>query len=116
MAASFIAICEKSIDKKTLQIIFCLVLTFNHVTNKFSQNLKDIVHIKKKAPFNPLTLACIKLHSYNLDSNLENNKDENTMISPLFLFSNILCSLAFVQSAYDTDEVFYQLFSILPVY
>lgn len=116
VAASSVAICGKSIDKKALQIIFRSILTFNHVTNELSQNLKDIVRIKKEAPSNLLTLAHIKPHNYDLDSNLENSKDEDTMVpllSPLF---SILCSPAFVRSARDTDEVSCQLFLALPVY
>lgn len=116
MAPSPVAICGKFIDKKALQIIVCLVLTFNHVTNKLSQNHKNIVCIKKKAPSDPLTLAHVKTHNYDLDINLENNKDKDIMIPPLFLSSSILYFPAFVQSARDTDEIFHQLFSTLPVY
>lgn len=113
--ASFIAICGKSIDKKALQTIFCLVLTFNYVTNKLSQSFKNIIRIKKNAFSNSLTLAHIKSHNYDLDSNFENNKDKNTMVLFLSPFSSIPCSSTFVQSTCNTDEIFCQLFSILLV-
>ena len=52
VAASPVAICGKSIDKKAMQTIFRLVFTFDHVANKLSPNIKDIVRIKKN-PFRP---------------------------------------------------------------
>lgn len=103
-------------DKKALQTIFCSVFTFNYVTNKLFQNLKNIMHIKKKAFSNSLTLAYVKSHNYNLDSNLENNKDKNTMVSFLSPLSSISCFFAFVQSAYDTNKIFRWLFLALLVY
>lgn len=60
----------KSIDKKALQKIFHSVLIFNHVTNKYSQNFKDIIYIKKKDFSNLLTLIYVKSHNYNLNNNL----------------------------------------------
>lgn len=61
-------------------------------------------------------LANIKSHNYNFDSNLQNNKNKDAMVLPLFLFFNIPYSLAFVQLTRDTDEVSYQLFLALLVY
>lgn len=48
VTTSLIAVCRKSINKKAIQIIFYLVFIFNHITNKFFPNFKDIMHIKKK--------------------------------------------------------------------
>lgn len=70
MAASLVAIHGKTMDKKTLQIIFYLILTFNYITNKLSQNIKDIVPIKKKVSSNFSILAYVKPHYYDLDNNL----------------------------------------------
>lgn len=53
VVTSPIAICRKFIDKKAIQTIFCSVFTFNHVANKLSPNLKNIMYIKKKKPFQP---------------------------------------------------------------
>lgn len=116
LTTSLVAICRKFIDKKALQIIFCLVFTFNHIPNKLFHNLKNLMHIKKKAFSNFLTLARIKLYNYNLDSNLQNIKDENTIVPPLFLFSNTRYLLAFVQSACDINEQSCQFFSTLLMY
>lgn len=40
-------------------------------------------------------LVHIKPHNYNLNSNLKNNKDKNTIVFFLSLFSNVLCFFAF---------------------
>lgn len=91
VTTSSIAICGKFMNKKAMQTIFCSVFIFNHVTNKLSSNLKNIVRIKKETSSNLLTPAHIKPHNYNQDSN-----EENTKIPPSSLFSSIVCSLAFV--------------------
>lgn len=91
IAVNPVAIHGKSIDKKAMQTIFCLVLTFNHVTNKLSPNLKNIVHIKKKTFSDLLMLACIKSHNY-----VQDNNNEDTKISLLFLFFSIIYSPIFV--------------------
>ena len=54
VAVSPIAICRKSIDKKVMQTIFCLVFTFNYVANKLFPNLKDTMRIKRKTLFDSL--------------------------------------------------------------
>ena len=115
MATRPIVICGKTIDKKALQTIFCLILTFNHVTNKLFQNLKDIIHIIKEVSFDFLMLVHIKSHNYDLDNNFS-NKAEETIRPPPFLFSSILISLALVRSTCDIDEVSCQFFLTLPVY
>ena len=91
VAASPVAICGKSMDKKAMQTIFCSVLTFNHIANKLFPNLKDIMHIKKKTPSDPLTLAYIKPHNYDQNSN-----EEDITIPPSPPFSSIVCLPAFV--------------------
>lgn len=111
VTTSPIAIYEKSMNKKAMQTIFCSVFTFNHVTNELSLNLKDIVRIKKKTSSNPLTPAYIQPHNYNQDSN-----EENTKIPPLSLLSSIVCSLAFVRLANDTNNIFRKLFVTLPAH
>ena len=94
-----------------MQTIFCSVLTFNHVANELSSNLKDVVHIKKATSSDPLTLAHIKPHNYNQDSNKED------IIIPLSsLFFTIVCLPTFVQLAHDTDDVSRKLFLALPTY
>ncbi|MCJ1349321.1 hypothetical protein MMC31_007557 [Peltigera leucophlebia] len=94
-----------------MQTIFCSVLTFNHVANKLSPNLKDIVRIKKKTPSNPLTLARVKPHNYDQDSN-----EKDTKIPPSSPFSSTICSPVFVRSAHDTDDVSCKLFVALPAH
>lgn len=74
------------------------------------------MRIQKEASSDPLMLADIKTHNYDLNSNIENNKDEDTMVPPLSPFFSIPCSLPFVQSARDMDGVFCQFFLALPVY
>lgn len=74
------------------------------------------MHIKKKTLFDHLMLAYVKSHNYNLDSNLEKNKDKDTIISFLSSFSNMSSSLAFVWSACNTNKVSCSLFSALLVY
>lgn len=108
VAVSLVAICRKSMDKKTMQTIFCLVLTFNYVANELSPNLKDIVHIKRKTPSNSLTLASIKTPNYNQDSNEDNTKIHSS--SPFF---SIVCSPAFIQSAHDTNNISHKPFVAL---
>lgn len=112
---SFVTIRGKFMDKKTLQIIFCSVLTFNHVTNKLFQNLKVIICIEKKASSNFLMLAHIKLYNHDLDSNLQ-NKDEYTMASSPLSFSSKIYASALDRSVYDMEEIFHQLCLTLPVY
>lgn len=73
-------------NKKALQTIFCSVFIFNHITNKISQNLKDIVRIKKETHFCPLMLPYVKTHNHNLDTNLKNHKDKDIIIPSLYLF------------------------------
>lgn len=58
----------------------------------------------------------MKSQNYNLDSNLKNNKDEDIISFFLSPFFSISCFLAFIQSAYNTDEIFCQLFLTFPVY
>ena len=111
MAVSPVAIRGKSIDKKAMQTIFRSVLTFNHVANELSPNLKDIVRIKKKTPSDLLTLARVKSHNYNQDNNKEDIKIPSS--SP---FSSTVCSPAFVQSAHDTDNISRKLFVALPAH
>ena len=111
VAANPVAICGQSIDKKAMQIIFCLVFTFNHVANKLFSNLKNIVHNKKKPPSNFLTLAHVQSHNYNQDSN-----EENIKIPFLFQFSSTICLFVFVRSAYDTNNVSYKFFVALPAH
>ncbi|MCJ1348461.1 hypothetical protein MMC31_006693, partial [Peltigera leucophlebia] len=111
VVASPVAICGKSIDKKAMQIIFHSVLTFNHVANELSPNLKDIVRIKKETPSDPLTLARVKPHNFDQDSNEEDNK-----IPPSSPFSSTICSPAFVRLAHDTDDVSRKLFVALPAH
>lgn len=65
VAASLVTISGKSMNKKAMQTIFYLVLTFNHVVNKLSPNLIDIVHIKKEILSNLLTLTFVKPHNYD---------------------------------------------------
>ncbi len=110
IAASPIAICGKSMDKKAMHTIFCLVFTFKHIANKLSLNLKDIICIKRETLSKSLILAYVKPHNYDQDS----NKDD-TKILPLSLFSSIVCLPAFVQLAYDIDKIFCKLFVALPV-
>lgn len=74
VATSLVAICEKSMDKKAIQTIFCLVFMFNHVANKLSPNLKNIMRIKKKTSSNLLTLVHIKPQNYNQDNNKKDIK------------------------------------------
>ena len=111
VATSPVAICGKSMDKKAMQTIFRSVLTFNHVANKLSPNLKNIVRIKKETPSDPLTLACVKPHNYNQDNN-----EEDIKISPSSPFSSTVCSPAFVRLAHDTDDVSRKLFVALPAH
>ena len=85
VATSLVAICRKFIDKKAMQIIFCLVFTFNYVANKLSPNLKDIVCIKKKTLSDFWTLIHIKPHNYDQDSN-----EKNIKIPPLSPFFSIV--------------------------
>ena len=94
-----------------MQTIFYLVLTFNHVANKLSPNLKDIVRIKRKTPSDLLTLVHVKPHNYNQDSN-----EEDTKIASLSLSSSAICLLLFVQLAYDIDDVSCKFFVTLPVH
>ena len=108
VAASPVAIRGKSMDKKAMQTIFRSVLTFNHIANELSPNLKDIVRIKKETPSDPLTLAHVKPHNYDQDSN-----EEDIKIPPSSPFSSIVCSPAFVRSAHDTDNVSCKLFVAL---
>lgn len=61
-------------------------------------------------------LVHVKSHNHDLNSNLKINKNEDTIASPLSLFSNISCSTALVQSACNRNEVFCQLFSAFLVY
>ena len=111
VATSPVAICGKSIDKKAMQTIFCLVFIFNHIANKLSPNLKDIVRIKKKTPSNPLMLARFKPHNYNQDSNKEDIK-----IPSLSPFSSTVCLSAFVQFAHDTNNISCKLFMALSMH
>lgn len=92
-----------------MHTIFCLVLTFNHIANKFFLNLKDIICIKRETLSKPLILAYIKPHNCDQDS----NKDD-TKILPLSPFSSKVCLPAFVQLAYDIDNIFCKLFVALP--
>ena len=111
VATSSVAIRGKSMDKKAMQTIFRSVLTFNHVANELSPNLKDIVRIKKETPSDPLTLARVKPHNYDQDSN-----EEDIKIPPSSPFSSTVCSPAFVRSAHDTDDVSRKLFVALPAH
>ena len=108
VAVGPIAICRKSIDEKAMQTIFYSVFMFNHVANKLPPNLKDIVRIKKKPPSNLLTLARVKPHNYNQDSN-----EENIKIPLSSLFSSIVCLPTFVQSTHSTNNVSQKLFVAL---
>ena len=83
----------------------------NHVANKFSLNLQDILHIEKETSFDLSTLAHIKSHNYN-----QNRDEEKTKILPLFLFFSIVVSPAFVWLIYDIDNVFCKFFVALLVY
>lgn len=65
VAISLVAICEKSMNKKAMQIIFCSILIFNHITNELSLNLKYIIYIKKEISFDILILEYVKPHNYN---------------------------------------------------
>lgn len=60
--------------------------------------------------------AHIKPHNYDLDNNLENNKDEDIMVLFLALLFSIPYYLTFVQLVCNIDEVFYQLYLALPIY
>lgn len=111
VATNLIAICRKYIDKKAMQIIFCLIFIFNYIANKLFLNFKDIVHIKKNPPFDLLTLTYIKSHNYNQNSNEKDYK-----IPPLFPFSSIIYLLVFVRLAYDTNNISYKLFVALPIH
>ncbi len=105
VAASPVTICGKFIDKKAMQIIFCSVLTINHIANKLSSNLKDIMRIKRETPSDPLTLAHVKTHNYDQDSN-----EDNIKILSLSPFSSTIYLLAFIRLAHDTDNISYKLF------
>lgn len=74
-----------------MQIIFCLIFTFNYIANKLSLNFKNIIYIKKKPLSNPLILTYIKSYNYNQNSNEEDYK-----IPPLFPFFSIIYLLVFV--------------------
>ena len=91
-----------------MQIIFCLVFTFNHITNKLSPNLKNIMHIKKETFSDLLTLVHVKPHNYNQDSN-----EDNTKISSSSPFSSTIWSSTFVRLAHDTDNIFCKFFVAL---
>ena len=111
VAVSPVAICEKSMDKKAMQIIFCSIFMFNHLANELFPNLKDIVRIKKKPPSDLLTLAHVKPHNYNQDSN-----EEDIKIPPSSPFYSILYSPAFVRSAHDIDDVSRKFFMALSMH
>lgn len=111
MAISWVAICRKSIDQKTIQIIFGLTLTFNHVVNKLSPNLKNILHIKKKTLSKLLILAYIKPYNYNIDIH-----KKNTKILFSFLFFSRVYLFAFVYSIYNTSDISRKFFMTLSVH
>lgn len=94
-----------------MQTIFCSVLTFNHVANELSPNLKNIVRIKRKTPSDLLTLARLKPYNYDQDSN-----EDNTKIPLLSPFSSTLCSPASIELAHDIDNISHKLFVALPVH
>ena len=91
--------------------MFYLVLTFNYIANELFPNLKNIMQIKKKTSSNPLTLARVKPYNYKQDG-----IEKDIKISLLFLFSNKVCLPAFIQLAYNIDNISYKLFMALPVY
>ncbi len=91
IAASPVAICGKSMDKKSMQIIFCSVLKFNYDANELSPNLKNIVDIKRETLSDLLTLAHVKSHNYDQDSN-----EDDINIPSSSLFSSIVSLFAFV--------------------
>lgn len=111
IVASPVVIHKKSMDKKAMQTIFHLVLTFNYIANKLSPNRKNIIRIKKKTPSIFLMLACIKSHNYNQDSN---KKDIKILL--LFLFSSTVCSPIFVRLAHNINDVSRKHFVALPIY
>lgn len=101
ITASPVAIRGKFIDKKSMQIIFCSVLKFNHDANKLSPNLINIMGIKRKTLSDLLTLAHVKPHNYDQDSN-----EDNIKIPSSSLFSSTVSLFAFVQSVLDTNNIF----------
>ncbi len=111
VTVSLVMIYGKSMDKKAMQTIFCLVFTFNYVANKLFLNLKDILHIKGKSFSGPLKLVCIKSQNYDQDSN-----ENNTKIPLLSLFSSIVYLPTFVQLTHDTNNNFCKLFVTIPAY
>lgn len=96
-----------------MQIIFHLVLIFNHIANELFLNIKDIFYIQKITYSNFLILTYNKAHNYNLDSNFYNNKAENIKVSLLSLYYNILYSSVFDLFFWNKDDVSCQLFLTL---
>lgn len=111
MAIDSVAIRRKSMDKKAMQIIFCLVFTFNHIANELFPNLKDIMRIKKETLSNFLMLLHVNPHNYDQDNN-----EKDTKIPPLSPFSSTVCSLAFIQLAHHTNNVSRRVFITLLVH